>query len=270
VRTTNSDTRRVVVAAVLAAALVLGVAGVASVACVSRSTPQSATANPARQAVQALADALAGSADTSYSADYAIADGTLVTMNQAPPRRKYSSGRSVYLLTPDDEYRCSATGCEHSPGADALSAGHTAAISALFPGGFVPPESVVALLAAEAERRGARAGRGARTIDGISADCVAVSAGGRTQAACVNASGILVAFDGFVGAAPIKMFLRRYSADVAPDAFTPPNPSARSKRNPSTTRRSGSTTPPPRHATVQGAHATEEGLDDGDQVVALR
>ena len=223
------------VALALAVALVLGFAGLASVACGPHTTRTTATPpNPtdarkvANDGIQALTETLASSQDTTYTAEYATAAGTSVTVVQAPPRRAYRGMDVTYVLNPDDAYLCRSTRCQRAPGADTVSPAQAVAIGAAFRGEFIAPEAAIARLAAVASEADpahpVRAVRGQRVFATGPADCVAVSgAAGRVETACVSPAGVLVFFDGTSeSGGAVRIELRRFSATAAPDALDPP------------------------------------------------
>jgi hypothetical protein len=218
------DRRRALVAGVLAATLVLGFAGAASVSCASRS-PGGGAAQ--RDPVQRFADALERGLDANYTAEYA-ADGALVTAVQAPPRRAYRGMDTIYVLAPDSAYLCraahAAMRCDRAPGADDLPLSHAKAISTTFTGGFVTPEYAVAILSSAAATPGARTAAAQQTVGGVPADCVAVASGrAKSDTACVSTGGVLVYFDGTTDAGTqVRVELRRITPTVAPDAFDLP------------------------------------------------
>jgi hypothetical protein len=241
------DRRRILVAAMLVAAVVAGFAGIAGTACSPDSLRQAATTattpagsahvgDQAKQDIQAIVDRLSAGLDAAYTAQYAMLDGNAVTVTQAPPRHAYRGLGVTFLLSPDLAMVCSGTPvrCERAPGADSLSPSQVRAVSAAFMGRFVTTEYVIGRLISVGGQPAVRTGRGSRTIGGGPADCVAATASGvPPQTACVTATGALAYFAGTAptvgGASPgtvtIRLELHAYTSAVAPDAFTPPKPS---------------------------------------------
>jgi hypothetical protein len=230
------DRRRIVVAAILSISVVTGFAGFAGSACSPAALRTSTAASPmsappahtgeqARADVQAIIDKLTATADTTYTAEYALLDGNAVTVSQAPPRHAYRGLGVTYLLSPDEALLCGGdpVKCQSAPGADTVSPASFRAVNAAFGGRFVTPEDVAARLANVVNQPASRTGRGARTIGGGPADCVAVTASGISpQTACVTASGVLAYF----AAGAVRIELHAYRPAVLPNAFASPSPSA--------------------------------------------
>jgi hypothetical protein len=236
------DRRRVLVAAVLVATVVAGFAGIAGTACspaslrraaTDASTSNAHTGDEARRDIQAVVDKLAAGQNATYTAQYAMLDGSAVSVAQAPPRHAYRGLGVTFLLSPDEATVCSGTPltCASAPGADSLSPAQVRAVGAAFQGRFVTTEYVLGRLAWVASQPAARTGRGSRTIGGGPADCVAATASGvPPQTACVTASGLLAYFAGTAQAVPgasapaatIRLELHAATPSVAADAFTVP------------------------------------------------
>ncbi len=215
---------------ILSVSVVTGFAGYAGSACSpaaqrtsapAASAPPTHTGDQARADVQAIVDKLGTSADTTYTAEYALLDGNAVTVSQAPPRHAYRGLGVTYLLSPDEAVWCTGdpVKCASAPGADTVSPASSKAIASAFGGRFATPEDVAARLAGVVNQPASRTGRGARTIGGVPADCVAVTASGVSpQTACVTASGVLAYF----AADSVRVELHAYRPSVPDGAFTPP------------------------------------------------
>jgi hypothetical protein len=234
------DRKRIIVAAILAASVVTGFAGIAGSACspqlASQVATQGASADPnsphtgpqARQDVQAVLDKLAASADRTYTAEYAVATGAPVTVSQAPPKHSYRSADAFYVVTPEEAVSCKAKRCDREPGADELGPAQTKAVAAAMQGRFLPLEDVVARMDDVVDSPDARSGRANRTIGGGPADCVAVTASGISpQTTCVTAAGILAYFAGSLpspnGETEVRMELRNYTPNIVSTAFNTPS-----------------------------------------------
>jgi hypothetical protein len=222
--------RRILVAVILSVSVVTGFAGFAGSACspsavrsssTAASGPPTHTGGHARQDVQAIIDKLSAAADTTYTAEYALLDGSAVTVSQAPPRHAYRGLGVTYLLSPDESTVCTGDPlqCAVAPGADTVSPASSKAIASAFGGRFATPEDVAARLTGVVNQPASRTGRGSRTIGAVTADCVAVTASGISpQTACVTPSGVLAYF----AAGSVRVELHAYRPSVPDGVFSPP------------------------------------------------
>jgi hypothetical protein len=229
-----ADRRRLIVSVLLAGSLVIGFASMAGVACSSSEQApvgQHASAAPAvhhgRQAeadVQTVADALAKSSETTYTAVYTTAGGQAVSVAQSPPLHAYRGQSASYILSPNDAYLCPASGkCRHLPGDDSLTPSQLRSIGEAFGDTFIPAEAAVARMQAVVAEPDARTGRATQQIAGAGADCVAVT-GSVSLTGCVNEAGVLVYYAGTSeGGKPVRYQLTSFSETVATDAFTAPS-----------------------------------------------
>jgi hypothetical protein len=213
--------QRTVVAALLVGAMVAGVAGIAAGACGAR-TDNSPAPGAAIAELQAFAPLLDASHDTNYTAEYATAEGLVVTVVQAPPRRAYRSMAGTYVVGPDATYLCRSTACERAPGADVMPLAHAQAVSSALDGGFVVPDYALSLVGRAATLPGAKAARGERLIGGKSTNCVTVAVESTPWTACASEAGVLAYFSGTGDHGPTRLELRTFSPTVAPDAFDLP------------------------------------------------
>lgn len=180
------------------------------------------------QLVSDLVDRLDAAEALTYTAEYELAGGAVVTVLHAqnPPRLAVVYGRQKILISTDGITTCGPVGgrtrCTVSgPPAGGIALGWPAAATAA---GLPDPSAVTDRLASASLDRNAVVDRRETTLIGRHASCVSItglSTGGPFHA-CVTSDGVLGSFSGMVDDRRVDLTLVRYSETVSAGAFDPP------------------------------------------------
>ena len=223
---------RVVLAAV---ALVLGAA---TLGCGFLSSAKQSVDN--LSAISDISNLLGKSAQLTFTADYALVDGSgTATVVQQPPNAAFLAKNGRYILTAEALLMCTtangSTTCQRTPnsGGSMGNAEQAAMLSAIGGGGFISTPMALALLTAASVVPGVKVDKSRRTVAGMDSTCLKAAGMPRDSdpksvepkefTVCVADSGLLTTFIGT--GTDDKSFgveLRAYRTTVDPKAFAPP------------------------------------------------